>query len=90
MGSIISRLWNDPDYFSKSAAFAIALLASLLPVLPLGELGPVGYWLGKLALPIAVAVGATARGSGLTPDEAAKLRALIPVQEVLDKKAPKV
>lgn len=88
MGTILSKLWNDPDYFRKSVAFFIAFLGTLLPVLPLGEFGEVGYWLGKVALPIAVAIGATSKGSGLTADEAAKLRALIPTQEQLDTHAP--
>lgn len=90
MGKILDKLWNDPDYFKKTMSFAIALAAVILPVLPLGELGEVGYWLGKFALPIAVAIGATGRGSGLTEEEAAKLRALIPTQEKLDKNAPRI
>jgi len=90
MGTILKRLWGDPDYFSKSAAFAIAMLATIVPTLPLGDLGVVGYWLGKLALPLAIAIGATSKGSGLTPAEAAKLRALIPAQPVLDKVAPRL
>lgn len=88
MGKILSKLWNDPDYFKKTLAFAIAFVGAVLPVLPLGDLGEVGYWLGKFALPIAVAIGATGRGSGLTEEEAAKLRALLPTQERLDKNAP--
>ena len=90
MGAILRRLWNDPDYFYKSAVFLLATIAVVLPILPLGELGSVGYWLGKVALPIAIAIGATSRGSGLTADEASKLRALIPTQAVLDKTVPKI
>ena len=90
MGSTLKRLWNDPDYFNKSVVFFVALVAVIIPTLPLGEMGVVGYWLGKLALPVAVAIGATSKGSGLTADEAAKLRALIPTQHVLDQVAPKV
>ena len=85
MGSIIRKLWKDPQYFRKSLTFIIASAATLLPVLPLGEFGDVGYWLSKVALPLAVALGATTRGSGLTESEAAKLRALIPKDEVLKK-----
>jgi hypothetical protein len=90
MGAILRKLWNDPDYFRKSMSFVVAMAAVILPILPLGELGPTGYWLGKLALPIAIAIGATSKGSGLSADEASKLRALIPTQAQLDRALPPV
>lgn len=85
MGPLLHKLWNDPDYLVKALTMLIGFVAVLLPLLPLGEFGAFGYWLGKLALPVVIALGATARGSGLTHDEAAKLRALLPTQVQMDK-----
>ena len=90
MGSILSKLWNDPDYFRKTLTFMIATVAGIIPTLPLGELGAFGYWFGKFAIPLSIALGATAKGSGLTPGEAAKLRALLPTDEQLDRIAPQI
>lgn len=82
MGAILGKLWNDPDYFTKSLTVVLGFVAVLLPVLPLGDLGAAGYWIGKLALPVVIALGASGKSSGLTPDEAAKLRALIGATKV--------
>jgi hypothetical protein len=90
MGSILSKLWSDPDYFKKSLTVVLGTIAVLLPLLPLGDLGAFGFWLGKLGLPLVIAYGATARGSGLTADQAAKLRALIPDDATLNKIAPPI
>lgn len=91
MRTILRNLWTEPAYFQKSLAVFIAGVAAFLPTLPLEEWGAVGYWLGKVALPLAVLVAARGREhSGLTADEAAKLRALIPTQAQLDAGAPKV
>jgi len=91
MGTLLTKLWRDPAYFQKTLAMTMAFLAVLLPTLPLGEFGAAGYWIGKLLLPVAVAVAARGQThSGLTPDEAAKLRALIPAPDVLAKVAPPI
>lgn len=92
MRTILHNLWTEPAYFQKSIAVFVAGLAAFLPTLPLEEWGTVGYWLGKVALPLAVLVAARGGNnrSGLTQDEAAKLRALIPTQAQLDAGAPKV
>jgi hypothetical protein len=90
MREIVRNLWCNPQYFQKSIVAACILAAVVLPQLPLGEMGPVGYWIGKALLPLAVVVAARSRqGSGLTTDEAAKLRALIPTQAKIDEHAPK-
>lgn len=75
MGTLLSRLWSDSDFFVKSCVAALAFIAVLLPLLPLGELGPIGFWIGKLALPLIIALGATSKGSGLKPEEVAEFRA---------------
>ena len=90
MKHFFSNLWNEPDYFRKVVVFLVAFIPILLSTLPLGELGELGYWLEKVALPTAIALGATAKGSGISKEEAMKLRALIPTQEILDKKAPRI
>ena len=91
MGAILKKLWTDPDYFNKTLAFLIGVFFTVLPTLPLGELGQVGYWLGKIGLPFAIAWGATSHNrSGISAEEAAKLRALIPTQEILNRKAPEL
>lgn len=55
MRVIVSKLWNDPAYFRAAVALVLGVL---IPNLPLGELGPVGYWIGKFALPLALLVRA--------------------------------
>lgn len=90
MKTILKKLWTDPDYFRKSTVVFLGLLVTILPLVPIDNIPTVGYWISKFALPIIYALGATVKGSGLTPDEAAKLRALIPSQEILDTHAPKV
>ena len=82
MGKILAQLWNDPDYFRKVVTLLIGGAAVILPVLPLGELGSFGYWTSKLLLPIAITLGATGRSSGLTVDEATRLRALLAAPKV--------
>ena len=77
MGTILGKLWTDPDYFRKAMTVVLGTAAVVLPVLPLGEWGAVGYWLGKLGLPLVIAYGATAKGSGITAAEADQLRALL-------------
>lgn len=75
MGAILAKLWNDPAYFQKTLVFVFASVAVILPVLPLGEMGAVGYWLGKAAIPVAIALAArNTVPSGLTPDEADAFR----------------
>jgi hypothetical protein len=89
MKPLLERLWTDTDYLTKTCVILLGIVVSVLPNLPLGDTG-IPYWIKQFGLPILIGIGATLKSgtSGITADEAAKLRALIPVQDVLDKRAP--
>lgn len=84
MDAILKRLWNDPDFFIKSLVFGLGTLIAVLQVVPNEALGGIGYWARLFGTPILLAIGATGRGSGLSAEEAAKLRALLPTQSQMD------
>lgn len=88
MGALFTKLWCDPDYFIKTIVFTIGLAISLLQLVP-GDAGTIGWYARLLGTPLLIAIGATSTySSGITREEAAKLRALIPTKEKLDKEAP--
>lgn len=92
MDPIFKRLWTDPNYFIKCMVAVVGVIGTVIPQLPLGDLGVVGYWIGKFTPVIVSIMAATSMraGSGLNLDEASKLRALIPTQENLDNNSPRV
>ena len=55
MGDILRRLWTDPAYFR---AAIVLFFGVVVPNLPLGEFGAIGYWIGRLAVPVALLVKA--------------------------------
>ena len=55
MITFLKRLWTDEAYFRSALVLVFGVV---VPNLPLGEFGSVGYWIGKLAVPAALLVKA--------------------------------
>lgn len=55
MLTLLKKLWTDEAYFR---ATLYVILGVVIPSLPLGEFGSIGYWLGRLAPGIALLVKA--------------------------------